>query len=69
MPSKDKLEALDREAHRLRREGAPGMAFEKLSREGWTPESQRAGNGLEPCPPDCGVCHPELFWGKRRKKK
>ena len=67
MPSKDKLEALDREADRLRAEGAPGMAFEMLHRQGWVPRSQREGNGLDPCPSHCGVCFP-VFSPRRRKK-
>ena len=68
MASKEKLEALDREAHRLRRAGASGQEFEKLHRQGWTPESLRAGNGLDPCPEDCGVCYPVPSPRRRRKK-
>ena len=46
-------------AQRMMDEGAPGDAFERLYRAGWRPTSAQQGDGLDPCGPSCGICHPD----------
>ncbi len=64
-----KEQELDEEAERLVARAAPGQEFELLHRRGWKPRSQREGSGLEPCPPDCGVCYPTLSPVRRRRRR
>jgi hypothetical protein len=66
-PDQEKLKRL---AEQGVRDGEPGEFFAQLHRRGWRPASQLEGDGLEPCPDDCGVCHPEpsLRQVKRRRK-
>ncbi len=57
---------LDKLAARALELGAPGQVFERLRRLGWREASYGQGDGLGPCPPDCGVCHP-VYAPTRRK--
>jgi hypothetical protein len=63
-----KLKELDTEAERLVEEGAPAREFERLRKEGWTPLSHRQlDTSIQPCPPDCGACHPPVKLRRRRE--
>jgi hypothetical protein len=64
------LEEMDALAEAMAERGASGQEFEeKLFRRGWKPISRREGDGLEPCPSDCGVCHPETLPLERRMRE
>jgi hypothetical protein len=52
------LEQLELEAQQALKDNAPASVFEDLRKRGWREPSALEGSGLDPCPPECGVCYP-----------
>lgn len=61
--------ALDGEADELVAQAASGQEFNELAKRGWKPRSLRSGNGLDTCPPDCGVCFPTAAIRERSRRE
>lgn len=68
MATAERMYELEAEARRLVDAAAPAEAFNPLWREGWRPASMREGNGLDPCPSDCGVCYPAAPKARRSRR-